>query len=481
MQEEITTIFVVGFPDDMQEREFQNMFTFSSGFEAATLKVPSLGEPDDGLGGQGRKQIIGFAKFRSRLEALEARDILSGRKVDAERGCVLKAEMAKKNLHTKRGLSNDHPTMGGPFSLNHFGHVPRRNSKDTGIFAADPFYMGTSPSVSRDLFGPPDFPSPLELLYDGDSMLSRSSPGTFESPIAGSYGDYIDARPSLPAGLVTGRPQVLDPSSFESRPFPELLDNTPPGPSHMMARAHSYSERSFSERGGFSSALYNSDSLLTRIGSMSLNGSSGSMSIGSSSPVAISNPSTLSNGFPNGLTNGLSHSLSNGHINGNGHMNGNGMLNGTAPLTPGSVPSNDSSSGSTGITSSVSSSPFAPGTPNGSPFNSIRGNQDQNPPCNTLYVGNLPPDASEDELRQLFCRCPGYRRLCFKPRPNGPMCFVEFDDVQCATQALLQLYGNPLSNSTKGGIRLSYSKNPLGVRQQPSTPGSNIHAVPVMI
>lgn len=33
----------------------------------------------------------------------------------------------------------------------------------------------------------------------------------------------------------------------------------------------------------------------------------------------------------------------------------------------------------------------------------------------------------------------------------------------------MQLYGNHLSNSTKGGIRLSYSKNPLGVRQQPST------------
>jgi hypothetical protein len=47
------------------------------------------------------------------LQALEARDILSGRKVDAEKGSVLKAEMAKKNLHTKRGLSNEffHPAF----------------------------------------------------------------------------------------------------------------------------------------------------------------------------------------------------------------------------------------------------------------------------------------------------------------------------------------------------------------------------------
>jgi len=51
-----------------------------------------------------RKQIIGFAKFRSREEALAARDVLQGRRVDIEKGAVLKAEMAKKNLHTKRGV-----------------------------------------------------------------------------------------------------------------------------------------------------------------------------------------------------------------------------------------------------------------------------------------------------------------------------------------------------------------------------------------
>ncbi|KAF8969367.1 hypothetical protein BDZ97DRAFT_2072384 [Flammula alnicola] len=220
--EEISTIFVVGFPEDMQEREFQNMFTFSPGFEAATLKIPNKeytaynglippnpgmvnpsaalqqqqqaqqqqqqrnyaaaandpynlvtvnqggvvvdagrdggmaswpaappGASEDlaahyGMGMPGplgalnpmnplnplsslnslsggpsassqqaqqnnpnlppRKQIIGFAKFRSREEALVARDVLQGRRVDIEKGAVLKAEMAKKNLHTKRGV-----------------------------------------------------------------------------------------------------------------------------------------------------------------------------------------------------------------------------------------------------------------------------------------------------------------------------------------------------------------------------------------
>ncbi|CDK27979.1 unnamed protein product [Kuraishia capsulata CBS 1993] len=107
---------------------------------------------------------------------------------------------------------------------------------------------------------------------------------------------------------------------------------------------------------------------------------------------------------------------------------------------------------------------------------------DQNPPCNTLYVGNLPPDATEAELRALFAPQQGFRRLSFRTKvlnqngaasnvshhSHGPMCFVEFEDVAHATRALAELYGRALPRpggvSGKGGIRLSFSKNPLGVR-----------------
>ncbi|KAF2139117.1 uncharacterized protein K452DRAFT_311058 [Aplosporella prunicola CBS 121167] len=110
---------------------------------------------------------------------------------------------------------------------------------------------------------------------------------------------------------------------------------------------------------------------------------------------------------------------------------------------------------------------------------------DQNPPCNTLYVGNLPIDTSEDELKAMFSKQRGYKRLCFRTKQNGPMCFVEFEDVSFATKALNDLYGHPLHNSVKGGIRLSFSKNPLGVRtgQQntmPATPMTPQSAMPGM-
>lgn len=98
---------------------------------------------------------------------------------------------------------------------------------------------------------------------------------------------------------------------------------------------------------------------------------------------------------------------------------------------------------------------------------------DQNPPCNTLYVGNLPIDTSEEELKAMFSKQRGYKRLCFRTKHNGPMCFVEFEDISFATKALHELYGHPLHNSVKGGIRLSFSKNPLGVRSG-QTPNQNI-------
>jgi hypothetical protein len=54
-----------------------------------------------------RRQTIGFARFRTRQDALAAREQLQGRKIDTLTGATLKAEMAKKNLHTKRTTSGE--------------------------------------------------------------------------------------------------------------------------------------------------------------------------------------------------------------------------------------------------------------------------------------------------------------------------------------------------------------------------------------
>ncbi|KAH8159981.1 hypothetical protein CIB48_g8264 [Xylaria polymorpha] len=157
----------------------------------------------------------------------------------------------------------------------------------------------------------------------------------------------------------------------------------------------------------------------------------------------------------------------------------NTTTNGTAPITPYAhstmTPlSAHGSSMSPTIINGASHSMNYPATSynrqNFPPVNPA----DQNPPCNTLYVGNLPIDTSEEELKAMFQKQRGYRRLCFRTKQNGPMCFVEFEDITHATRALHECYGKLLHNSIKGGIRLSFSKNPLGVRSgQPAGPPAN--------
>lgn len=78
-------------------------------------------------------------------------------------------------------------------------------------------------------------------------------------------------------------------------------------------------------------------------------------------------------------------------------------------------------------------------------------------------------------LRNAFSRCPGFRRLSFRAKSNGPIVFVEFDDVHYATRALQEMYGNTLGGMVKGGIRLSYSK----VSTEPK-PTSHVSAAAVL-
>ncbi|KAJ8653565.1 hypothetical protein O0I10_010805 [Lichtheimia ornata] len=388
--EEISTIFVVGFPDDMHEREFQNMFIFSPGFEAATLKSPSKEQEDD----NGRKQTIGFAKFRTRFEALEARDILNGRKVDAEKGSVLKAEMAKKNLHTKRGLS------------------------------IDPYHPLASSSTSTS------------KRYS----ISNIVPTTPSH--ASAYEAFHSVPPALPSDRHPPNPDF----------YPDLL--SPGGTTHV------FPDAMFAGGGGSNTTMNGSggDLFLSRFNHrMSSKGSidedrfmpppTVSSSTGAGAPPPPPPPPTsFLQTLPEEPMTALPESCSlDARLNGLSISTSTTTSNGGLP--------------SPGITSPTFRSFAIPPS-----MATAAAAADQHPPCNTLYVGNLPHNTNEEELRAMFSQCIGYQRLCFSNKHNGPMCFVEFDDVACATHAMQDLYGKMLSNSTKGGIRLSFSKNPLGVR-----------------
>ncbi|CDH59847.1 rna binding protein [Lichtheimia corymbifera JMRC:FSU:9682] len=378
--EEISTIFVVGFPDDMHEREFQNMFIFSPGFEAATLKSPSKEQEDD----NGRKQTIGFAKFRTRFEALEARDILNGRKVDAEKGSVLKAEMAKKNLHTKRGLSIDpyHPLASSSSTTSKrysIGNIVPTTPSHASAYEA---FHSVPPALPSDRHPPnPDFYPDL-LSPGGTTHVFPDAMFAGSTSVNGSGGDLFLSRFNHRMSSSKG-------SIDEDRFMPP-----PPPPQHPTASS-------------------------------------------TAAAAAPPPPPTFLQTLPEEPD---SCSL-------DARLNGLSISTSTT-TSNGGLPS-------PGITSPTFRSFAIPPPP------PSMTTADQHPPCNTLYVGNLPHNTNEEELRAMFSQCIGYQRLCFSNKHNGPMCFVEFDDVACATHAMQDLYGKMLSNSTKGGIRLSFSKNPL--------------------
>ncbi|KAG0061656.1 hypothetical protein BGZ89_011272 [Linnemannia elongata] len=455
--EEISTIFVVGFPEDMHEREFQNMFVFTPGFEAATLKIPQREQQEDDaltLGVNGvnpRKQIIGFAKFRSHQEAQQAIAVLSGRRVDAEKGSLLKAEMAKKNLHTRRGLSNELVATPGPgltstsswavsapigstsiHPVNIAKKTPHplqhRNSL-AGSAAYDAFHsVPCSPALPSDLLSPNDYASSYDFYADvyAPNNLANLS---FAESFGGRHQQAISQQQQQQSSDIS--------SSFLGRQ--NAFDMNRVDPLSMGSFSSNIGGLAGSISGSFSSSFSNRHGGLA--GSQRLNKGFLDMDEAPTSTMAFlskSIPAHTERGFNNALFSNTNNSSNGDDMNGNSRFQGM-PISTAAPSMP-----------SPAMASPGFRTPVNPG--------------DQNPPCNTLYVGNLPMNTSEDELRTLFSRCVGYRRLCFRTKSNGPMCFVEFENVECATQALNDLYGNPLSNSVKGGIRLSFSKNPLGVR-----------------
>ncbi|KAF8897881.1 hypothetical protein BD779DRAFT_1667792 [Infundibulicybe gibba] len=673
--EEISTIFVVGFPEDMQEREFQNMFTFSQGFEAATLKIPNKeftsyggilgaqppgptrgptvggyqgyggsndpynlvtvnqggvvvdagrdgtmaswpasapGEEGHYLGGAGmgapggaagmgqgqgavpRKQIIGFAKFRSREEALAARDVLQGRRVDIEKGAVLKAEMAKKNLHTKRGVGpvpGNAPAGGNGIGVGASGAAAgmMQGLGMNGAGMSDVYglpgegisnrereiqtigAMGLAPSAGRlnqwrdqmHQQQQQQAPEPTAIPNSGSSLGSSAGLSHVlqnggvrerereeeerrrerEAGVLNAMGlstgaqrgareraededrerrrkekdmrlragnsMAFDAFHSVPAGISrqasNATNAALNGTNGGLSPPNESGGGTSPMMGNVNAFAHRHQQqlqqqladetfrpwgkvlspgdagqmtpvrpRSSSQRSTSPSNLVQSDGPRSFSPSLETQqqfhqqqnaryARDGAVPVHSGAS-SISGQSQTDEEIAKGV-NGLA--VSTGHPQAREH-GGDGN---TSPQLPSPASASGSGAGSASSGSGLG-----------------RGAVDQNPPINTLYVGNLPTspppagfpqhqDYLEDSLRELFSSRPGFRRLCFRQKNNGPMCFVEFEDVNHATKALNDLYGNTLKGLIKGGgIRLSYSKNPLGVR----TPTSAASSGPVL-
>lgn len=352
---DISTIFIIGFPDDFKERELDNMFLFAPGFEGAVLKTTNINPLTPSLSTAAtattieesqRKQLIGFVKFSKSSEALYALENLNGRILDQERGIVIKAEIAKKNLFIK--------TSPIPINSSTTTAIARRLSSD-----------------EEDLFTPSSCTecSPCLIPFCNSCTPSSSS-------------NTLSVGSSISRVMSITLPGQSDPALI-SAPKPVKTD----------------------------------------------------LLVLEQPSIALSTCSPSPSQQPQQFLQSQQHVL--------------------LPKSP--HPISDRIIDLCALQRSLIASPS---------LGIMAAIVGENFPCNTLYVGNLPPIAQEEELRSLFRNCLGYRRLSFRPKSSGPMCFVEFEDIACATVAMETLYGTMISCSSpaKGGIRLSFSKNPLGLR-----------------
>lgn len=97
-------------------------------------------------------------------------------------------------------------------------------------------------------------------------------------------------------------------------------------------------------------------------------------------------------------------------------------------------------------------------------YTSISNTKD-NPPCNTLFIGNLGDTVTETELRSIFASQPGFCQLKLNRGAKSVTCFVEFVDVPTAMAVHASQQGAVLSSSDRGGIRIQFSKNPYGKKR----------------
>lgn len=105
-------------------------------------------------------------------------------------------------------------------------------------------------------------------------------------------------------------------------------------------------------------------------------------------------------------------------------------------------------------------------------------NTKDNPPCNTLFIGNLGDMVSEAELKGLFGTQPGFKQLKVVRGPRSTTCFIEYADVHSAIAVHQQLQGAILSTSERGGIRIQFSKNPFGKKREGGGPEHDSYGMP---
>ena len=88
-----------------------------------------------------------------------------------------------------------------------------------------------------------------------------------------------------------------------------------------------------------------------------------------------------------------------------------------------------------------------------------------NPPCNTLFIGNLSPAVSDEAIENYFRNVKGDGFVQCKVNRSNPSrvsAFVQFAEIPIAQEVHASEQGKELPGSDRGPMRIQFSKNPLG-------------------
>ncbi|XP_022777216.1 protein WHI4 [Durio zibethinus] len=82
-------------------------------------------------------------------------------------------------------------------------------------------------------------------------------------------------------------------------------------------------------------------------------------------------------------------------------------------------------------------------------------------PCSTLFIANLGPNCTEDELKQVLSQYPGFNMLKIRAKGGMPVAFADFQQIEQATKVMMDLQSSLLPSSDRGGMHIEYARSKM--------------------
>eukprot|EP00927_Polykrikos_kofoidii_P086046 TRINITY_DN9528_c0_g1_i1.p1 TRINITY_DN9528_c0_g1~~TRINITY_DN9528_c0_g1_i1.p1 ORF type:complete len:726 (-),score=152.78 TRINITY_DN9528_c0_g1_i1:176-2353(-) len=84
-----------------------------------------------------------------------------------------------------------------------------------------------------------------------------------------------------------------------------------------------------------------------------------------------------------------------------------------------------------------------------------------NPAGDTVFIGALPPEVSEQEILSCLAILPGFLRMKYVTSGPRPVVFAQFDSIESSAQALQVLHGSAFPSAPTQALDCQFSKNSL--------------------